>query len=62
MGSASRESEGLCPLGMFALGTGGSVGRAGELYMGLQSQMELAKILWRPSARGELAVCHCQQV
>lgn len=47
---------------MFGLGTGGSVGRAGELYTGLQSQIELAKILGWLRARGELVVCHCQQV
>lgn len=47
MGSAHRghEFEGLCPLGIFGLDSGGSVGHAGELYRRLQSQIELAKIL-----------------
>lgn len=60
--SHGHRSEGLCPLGMFALDIAGSAGRTGELYMRLQSQRELARILWRLRARGELVVCHCQQV
>lgn len=60
--SFGHEPEGLCPLGVFGWDTGGSVGRAGELYRRLQSQTELAKILQRLCARGELVVCHCQQV